>query len=327
MSPQEQAAAVRRGAGIFRLPDRRVLAVRGADRVRWLDGMISNEVRGLGPDRSGCHAALLTRTGRIVAALHVLWRPDELWLELDAAAVTTTRGHLEKFIVADDVELQDRALERLGLEGPAARRVLEAAQGLLPSLDPHACADVRLAGHLVTLAAYGWSGESAFQLFGPPGSGAELAAALMEVGRSHGVIEAGPEALEILRIEAGVPRFGAELDESVLPDEARLEAAVSTTKGCYAGQEVVARLRSRGQVSHLLVGLHSEGESPLPEGAEVSLGRDRIGEVTSACRSPAAGAIALAFLRRPHHEPGTRVSVAGREARVVPLPFVAAGSA
>ncbi len=324
MNAGEQAAAVRRGAGIFRLPGRRVLAVRGSDRVRWLDGMVSNEVRTLGPGRSGCHATLLTRTGRIVAELHVLWGPDELWLELDAEAAALARAHLEKFIIADDVALgaPARNLERLGLEGPAARPVLAAAAGTLPALAPHAVAELRIGDLEVRVAAYGWSGEAALQLFAPAGSGDSLSARLCESGRAHGVVEAGAEALEILRIEAGIPRFGAELDESVLPDEARLEACVSTTKGCYTGQEVVARLRSRGQVSHRLLGLRSEGESPLRVGADVLLEGARIGEVTSACRSPAAGSIALAFLRRPHHEPGLKVSVEGRSARVAAMPFV-----
>jgi folate-binding protein YgfZ len=320
VSAAGEAAAVRRGAGIFRLGARRVLAVRGADRVRWLDGMLSNDVRSLGAERAGCHACVLTRTGRVVADLHVLWRPEEIWLDLEAAAVAPVRTHLEKFIIADDVRLDDASIERLGVEGPEARAVLEAAAPGLPALE--SSSELHLAGHSLQMAAWGFSGELAFQLFAPPDSSAVLVDALLEAGRSAGALEAGPEALEILRIEAGIPRFGTELDESVLPDEARLDAAVSTTKGCYTGQEVVARLRSRGQVSHRLVGLQSEGESPLPVGSEVALDGTRIGEVTSACVSPSAGAIALAFLRRPHHEPGTGVLAAGRPARVAALPFV-----
>jgi folate-binding protein YgfZ len=252
-----------------------------------------------------------------------LWRPEALWLELDAAALGPIRSHLEKFIIADDVRLEDRSGEhaRLSLEGPGAPALLRAL-GADPLPPADACRELELAGVPLLLAAWGWSGEPAFQLFAPRAAGGTLVEALLEAGRGEGLVDAGPEALEILRIEAGVPRYGAELDETVLPDEARLGAAVSTRKGCYAGQEVVARLRSQGQLSHHLVGLQSEGDSPLAVGSEIRVGEARVGEVTSACLSPATGSIALGFVRRPHQDPGTRVSVAGRPARVAALPFV-----
>jgi folate-binding protein YgfZ len=327
VTPQEQAAAVRRGAGLFRLDQRALLEVSGADRSRWLDGMLSNEVRSLGPERSGCAALALTRTGRVVADLHVLWRPEALWLELDAAAAGPTRGHLEKFIIADAVRLEDRSSvhARLALEGPAAAALL-GALGAAPPPPADACLELELAGVPLLLAAWGWSGEPAFQLFAPRARGGALAEALLQAGAAGGLVEAGAEALEILRIEAGVPRYGAELDESVLPDEARLGAAVSTRKGCYTGQEVVARLRSQGQPSHFLVGLRAEGDAPLAAGSEIRLGDTRVGEVTSACVSPAAGSIALGFVRRPHQEPGTRVLAGGCPARVAALPFAGPGA-
>ncbi len=332
MTPQAQAAAVRRGAGLFQLGRgqlaRALITVVGGDRSRWLDGMVSNDVRSLGPERSGCAAVVLTRTGRVVSDLHVLWRPGELWLDLDAAAAGPTRAHLEKFIIADDVRLEERgAGTRLALEGPAARAVLVAAAGAVAPLAQDCCVESAVGSIPLLLAAYGWSGESAFQLFAEAGAEETLVQGLVEAGAGLGLIEASPEALEILRIEAGIPRFGTELDETVLPDEARLGRAVSTSKGCFAGQEVVARLRSRGQLSHHLVGLRFDGDSPPSKGAEVRVGERRVGEVTSACLSPAAGSIALAFVRRPHHEPGTEVSAGGHTARVAPLPFAGPGSA
>lgn len=322
--PEAQAAAARRAAGLFRLDDRGLLAVEGADRVRWLDGMVSNDVAALapGPERSGCYALLLTPKGRIVADLHVLHRDQALWLETARAALADVVGRLEKLRVADDVRLVDRSAEfdRLALEGPAAPGILEAVGAPLP-VSPDAWVELELAGTGVLAAAYGWSGESAFQLFAPAGAGGGVAEALRAAGAGRGLVEAGPEALEILRIEAGVPRLGAELDEDVFPAEAGLERAVSSTKGCYTGQEIVARLGSRGRVNHRLVGLSlSEGGPPAP-GARVEADSREVGEVTSACRSPAAGSIALAFLRLPWDAPGTEVRVAGRAARVAPLPF------
>jgi folate-binding protein YgfZ len=151
--------------------------------------------------------------------------------------------------------------------------------------------------------------------------------ALAEAGRSSGLVVAGDEVLEVLRIEAGIPRLGAELDEEVLPAEAHLnERAISFDKGCYTGQEIVARIDSRGQVQHLLVGLRFEDDA-LPEpGAALEAEGRRIGEVTSVCRSADHGSIGLGFVRRSHAAEGSEVRVgSGRRARVAELPFAAAG--
>jgi folate-binding protein YgfZ len=126
----------------------------------------------------------------------------------------------------------------------------------------------------------------------------------------------------VLRIEAGRPRLGAELSQAVLPPEARLEGSISYTKGCYIGQEIVARLRSRGHVNHLLVGLRVEGPALPARGASIRAGDAPIGEVTSAARSPHAGVIALGFVRVGHDAPGTVLAVDGARAQVAALPFV-----
>ncbi len=325
MTPQEQARGVREGAGLFRLADRGLLRVTGGDRVRWLDGMLSNDVASLepGPERSGCYAALLTRQGRIVCDFHVLHRGDAFWLETARDAVAPALETLDRFVIADDVTLADASgeLERIALEGPAAAAVLEAALGAPLPLAEDACAETELAGVSVVVAAFGWGGGPARQLFVPAGSGGAVAASLHEAGGAIGLVEAGAEVLEILRVEAGVPKLGAELDQEVLPAEARLERAVSHTKGCYTGQEVVARMHSRGRVGHLLVGLRLEGPAAGEVGAEVQVEGRKTGEVTSACVSPSAGSIALAFVRAQHAEPGTLVSAGGRPAQVAELPF------
>lgn len=330
MEPQQQAAAVRRGAGLFALPHRGVVEVEGRDARRWLNGMISNDVSGLEPDgeRSGCYAALLTRIGRIVADLHVLARPAGFWLELERSAASDVVGRLAKYVIADDVRLADRsdAWLRLALEGPDAPDLLgRASAGALPALGPESGCSLEIAGVACVAAAWSWSGEAGYQLFVPPSGGAAVTEALAAAGGPGGLVRGTPEALEVLRVEAGVPRLGFELGEDVLPPEARLEHAVSTTKGCYTGQEVIARIRSRGAVAHLLVGLACEGEPPA-RGSAVEVEGRAVGEVTSAVRSPVAGAIALAFVRRACAEPGQEVRVGGRPARVAVLPFAGPGS-
>jgi folate-binding protein YgfZ len=312
-----RADAVRRSAGLFRLAGRAVISVEGGDARRWLNGMVSNDVTRLaasGPERH-CHALLLTPIGRVFADLWVVARPEGFWLDLERFAVPAVLERLAKYVIADDVRLGDlgASVARLALEGPATPAIAARARDALAR-----------AGALT--AEYGWSGESALQLFVPAEGFEATLAALRASGGELGLAECDEATLEVLRVESGTPRFGAELGEDVLPPEARLDAAVSTTKGCYTGQEVIARIRSRGQVKHLLVGLRLEGDA-LPEPrAPIEADGKRIGEVTSAVRSAQAGAIALGFVARSHAEPGTRVQVAGRPARVAELPFVRPGA-
>ena len=327
MNAAERAVAVRRGAGLFRDLPRGVIGIDGSDRTRWLNGMISGYVAKLasGPSKSGCYAVLLTPQGRIVADLQVLDRSDAFWLDVARPAVAGVIERLSKYVIADDVELCDRTPEftRLGLEGPAVGEIFGRVAGAAPHPSPDACVEVEVAGVPIVAAAFGWSGEAALQFYSPPASAATVASALLEAGAGLGLVEADSATLEILRIEAGVPWLGADLDETVLPAEAGLDRAVASDKGCYTGQEVVERLRSRGQVSHRLVGLTIDGAEPFAVGVDVDHEDKRVGEVTSSCRSDTAVAIALAFVRRAWSEVGTELRVGGRSARVAELPFVA----
>ena len=326
-SAAQRAAEVRLSAGLFALRGRGLLRVEGTDRVRWLDGMLSNEIANLvdGSERSGCYALLLSPKARILADLHVLRRGEALWLELSGAALESVRAHLERYVVADDVTLSDVTAEwaRFALEGPRARAILEAATGGSLALAAESCTDLRLAGTQILVAAYGWSGGAGYQLFVPVAQAEDAVAALRKAGGAQ-LVEADEETLEVLRIEAGIPRLGAELDEDVLPAEAGLVArAVSLTKGCFTGQEIVARLESRGQVNHLLVGLGCDDASPpTPETPLVDQDGKRVGEVTSACVSASAGAIALAYVRRPFAVAGCELRAGSQRVRVAELPFV-----
>jgi folate-binding protein YgfZ len=321
------ASAVRRGAGLFRALPRAVVEVEGSDRVRWLNGMITNDVSALdtGPANSGRYAALLSPKGRIIADLQVLERGDAFWLDVDAGAVTRVLETLGRYIIADDVTLRERGAElpRLGLEGPDAIAIVRKLFPELPELAADACTEVAADGLRAVVARFGWSGEPALQLFAASGTGGALAERLLAAGEASGLVEASNEVLETLRIEAGTPRFGAELDDSVLPAEAGIERAISVAKGCYTGQEVVERMRTQGRPSHHLVGLTAAGEGAFSPGTELSADGRRVGEITSACRSEPAGAIALAFVRRAFCAPGTELDAGGTPARVTSLPFVA----
>jgi folate-binding protein YgfZ len=327
MSAAERAQRCRESAGLFRRGHRGLVVVAGGDRVRWLNGMLSNDVAKLAPgrERSGCYALLLTRIGRIVTDVHVIARGDAFWLECEPEAAAPLLATLGKFVIADDVRLSDAsaAWERLALEGPAASAIFAAAAGEPPALALDSAADFTLAGARVVAGAWGVSGEDALQLFAPAGAGDALADALRRAGAAFSLLEADAETLELLRIEAGTPRFGFELGESVLPAEAGLERAISTTKGCYTGQEIVARMATRGEASHALVGLALAGDALPAPGAPIAAAGARVGELTSAARSASAGAIALGYVRRAHAAPGAALEVGGLDAKVVALPFVA----
>lgn len=332
MNPAEQAFAIRRGAGLFALAHRGVIEVSGEDATRWLNGMLSNDIQALeaGGNGAGCYALLLNHRAGIIADLSVVRRERSYWLELEAAAVSRVVEHLDKFIVADDVVLADRSAAwlRLGLEGPAAPRILAAAVGCGAGQLPvaRAAMETRIGGAKAVAAAWGWSGEAAYQFFVPAAESAVFTEGLRAAAGPGELVEADEPVLEILRVEAGLPRLGVELDEDVLPDEARLDAAISDTKGCYTGQEIVARLRSRGQVNHLLVGLRFPGETVPAAETELHDESRRVGEVTSVACSPEVGWIGLGFVRRTHAEPGTELQAADEQARVVRLPFVGPGA-
>lgn len=334
---------VRAGIGLFGMDDRGLLELTGSDRVRWLDGMVTRNVKQLAErgEGAGCHALFLTHRGAIVAELRIGRLGEAFLLECARGEAGRIKGELEKRIIADDVALSDRsgAQAVLGIEGARARDVLASAAGIRAGVfdreaqnrvdgipDQDDWARLTIAGQPILVAAFGWSGERAFQLRMEPDARTVVREALVSAAISLGIepVAGDPALLEILRVEAGIPALGAELDEDVLPAEARLEAAIATNKGCYVGQEIVARLRSRGQVNHLLVGLRLAGETALPAvGAALSSGGRVIGEVTSAVRSPTEGCIALGYVRREQAEPGTVLEVAeAGSGRVVALPFV-----
>jgi tRNA-modifying protein YgfZ len=314
----QRAAAARRGACLFRL-DRALLEVRGADRVRWLDGMLSNEIARLSPDpqRSGCHAFMLSPQGRILADFDVLDRGDALWLDAETQGFEDVRARLERYVIADDVQLAPRTdVARLGLEGADAPALLARALNAEIALAPECGGDFTCAGVPIVVAAYGWSGAPAFQLFVPRAHVEPIAASLA------GAVAGDAAVLEVLRIEAGIPRAPNELGEKVLPPELGpvwMQRSVSAEKGCYTGQEIVARLVSRNAESHRLVSLRFAGD-PAPPGSGIRAQGKAVGEVTSSARST-LGAIGLGFVRRPADAVGTELEIAGGAALVTDAPL------
>jgi tRNA-modifying protein YgfZ len=305
-----QYRQLREECGLLARSARGVLRVSGADAAEYLQGQLTNDVEALEPG-DGQYAALLDRKGHMQADMRVL-RPaaEEILLDTEPEGLAATLRHLQTYSIGRDATVADASAERaiLSLLGP--RSVEVAGTAALPE---RAC-EVATVGTVECLAVGTRDGIDLI-------ASAAEAEALTEFLLGAGAAPVSPEAAEILRIEAGVPRFGAEMGGETMPAEAGIvEAAVSFTKGCYIGQETVARLHYKGRPNRHLRGLRLG--TPAAPGAAVRLGEKEVGRLGSACVSPAFGPIALAILRR-EAEPGDTVVVGedGVTAAVVDLPF------
>jgi folate-binding protein YgfZ len=293
--------------GLVDRSERGKLALTGSEAKAFLHGQVTNDVEGLEPGR-GCYAAFLTHKGKMLGDLRVLDVGDELLLDTERVALQELFNMIRRYKLGRDVELHKRTLETalLSLVGPEARRVA-GAEDLVAE---HANRRAEIAGAEVVLVAT----DVGIDVFAPADAKAAVVAEL-------GVPAVGEEAAEVVRIEHGRPRFGIDLDDGVIPQEAGLnERAVSFTKGCYVGQETVARLHYRGKPNRHLRGLRLS--EPVAAGAVLRLGEKEVGRLTSVAVSPAFGPIGLALVRR-HAAPGDTVAVgeAGATAEVVDLPF------
>lgn len=305
-----QYRQLREECGLLDRSDRGKLLLGGAEAAEYLQGQLTNDVEALAPGE-GQHSALLDRKGRMQADLRVL-RPAaaEILVETEAEALAAALRHLTMYSVGREVEVADLGAERtiLSLIGP---RAVEIA-GTAP-LPEHACEPAAVAG--VECLAVG--GREGIDLIVPAAEAGRVAAEL----RAAGAVDVSAAAAEILRVEAGVPRFGAEMGTETMPAEAGIvERAVSFTKGCYIGQETVARLHYRGRPNRHLRGLRLS--APAAPGDPVRLGEKEVGRLGGAVVSPAHGPIGLAILRR-EAEPGAAVAVGedGVTAEVSDLPF------
>jgi folate-binding protein YgfZ len=305
-----QYRQLREECGLLDRSARGKLAVEGPDATEYLQGQLTNDIEALEPGR-GCYAALLDRKGHVQADMRVLrLAPDRIWIDTEAETLEVTRRHLQTYKIGRQVEVEDATDERalLSLIGPAAAAIAAA-----PSPPLHGSQEATVCG--VPCRVVGTA------------EGIDLIAAAAEASRlreglmAAGAAEVDEEAAEIVRIESGRPRFGAEMSTETMPAEAGIvEAAVSFTKGCYIGQEPVARLHHRGRPNRHLRGLRLDGAAEA--GDALRLGEKEVGRVGSFCVSPAHGPIGLAIVRR-EAEPGAELTVGedGVTARVVDLPF------
>lgn len=299
------------GCGVLDRSERGKLALAGADAATFLQGQVTNDVEALDPGQ-GCYAAFLTQKGKMLGDLRILATEEELLLDTERSALQALFNLIRRFSVGYDVVLHKRTLERclISLIGPDARRAAGAED--LPR-EEHSHRATEIAGVPVRVVATDVGLDVV--------ADAEHARTLRGALATAGAEPVADDAAEALRVELGRPRFGVDLDETTIPQEAGLnERAVSFTKGCYVGQETVARLFYRGKPNRHLRGLSLSAAAST--GDEVRLGERVVGALGSVALSPSFGPIALALVRR-EAEPGITVAVgeSGAPAEVVSLPF------
>ena len=304
-----QYRVLREAAGVLERPDRRSLWVSGTEAADYLQGQLTNDVEALAPGE-GCYSALLDRKGHLQGDMRVLRLEDCLRIDTEAIAGDAVLRHLAMYKIGRDVEVEEITgeLTVISVIGPSAEQV--ALDGPAGPENSHRAVTVGGA------ECIGVSTDLGVDLLVPRDAAGAVLAALAEAG-AEPVSEA---AAEIARVETGRPRFGHEMTTATMPQEAGInERAVSFTKGCYIGQETVARLHYRGKPNRHLRGLRLS--APAAEGDPVRLGERELGTIGTAVISPARGPIALAILRR-EAEPGTAVEVgSGTAAEVVEPPF------
>jgi folate-binding protein YgfZ len=324
---REQVEAIRANGAVLVRPDVRTLKLSGPDAERFLNGMISIDAAKLSPGR-GAMAVKTTNKGRVEGLLRARRTEDAFLLDLLEASAERVRSSLERFIIMDDCAVSDVSSERevVSLFGarPAAANFFPNASQLM-ALDVHAF--VRDPEGR-TIIRDGMLGLEGFEIHLAKGLAEKL---ISELADHRGALRIDPSALETARIEAGFPRDGVDIDEDTIPMEARLELALDFHKGCYIGQEVIARATNLGGIKHVLVGLVVEAANIPTAGTLIYCQdpKDRIGEVTSAVFSPTFDRpIALGYVKKAHDAPGTRLWLetgpgsAPSPAIVTALPFV-----
>ncbi len=319
-------AARERAASIDR-SERGLIVVSGHDRASYLQGLLTNDVVALKPGE-GCYAAYLTPQGRMIADVFVYELGDVMLLTVPRGRKDVVLAKLDQLVFSEDVQLGDvtDTFLTIGVVGPAAagilREILGPSSQELALLPEHGNLRAEYGGHPIILTRTTDTGEAGYDLYVESGQSDALRAALAAAG----VCETNPETADVIRIEGGIAKFDRDMDENTIPLEAGIEGkAISFSKGCYVGQEVIIRVvhRGHGRVARKLVGLVGDGEVVPPDGAKVTSNGREVGAVTSGAMSPALQRpIALAYLHRDFVTEGTAVTIEGSRSVVTGLPFI-----
>ena len=308
-------------AGVYDLAWRAKIVLTGSDRIRWANGMVTNNVRDL-PEATGNYNFMLNAQGRIQADLYIYNLGDHLMVDAELWQKAKILELFDKFIIMDDVEVADISdkLTSIAVQGPRSLEVLRSlGLTIADDVDPLKVAQMTWNGIGISVTHMASKIAQTYEIWLATENAPNLWDALLAAG-AHPI---GTDALEMFRLAAGVPRYGVDISDKYIPQETEQFHALHFSKGCYLGQEIVERVRSRGAVHRHFTGFTIEGPAPQP-GAEAQSEGKKVGEITSALRVPANGnekTLALGYIRKESGEPGTKVQVDGSEAEVHDPPF------
>jgi aminomethyltransferase len=314
---QHSFDVLRSGCAVYDLGWRAKLALTGADRVRWLNGMVTNNIRDLAPDH-GVYNFVLSPQGRIQGDCYAYNRGEYILVGTEIDQAPRLKEIFDKYIIMDDVEVTDISdkLTAIGVQGPEARSVLERAGIAGLDVGPMELRDITWNNIGLTITRMASEDFVTYELWFAPASAAVIWDALV----SAGATPVGTDALELFRIAAGVPKYGQDIRERDLPQETNQSHALHFAKGCYVGQEIVERIRSRGILHREFSGFAIEGTPPQP-GTKIQAGDRNVAEITSVATIPGSGTVALGYRRSDAAPQGAVLEVNGTSARVTELPF------
>jgi aminomethyltransferase len=317
--PAAELEALRTGCGAFSLAWRSRVNVTGKDRVRWLHNMVTNNVRDL-PSNRGKYNFVLNAQGRILGDMYIFNRGESLILETDAGQVEMLLSTMKRFIIMDKVEMVSagESTTALGICGPKAESVLTEAGINVAGMEPLELKEVSLDGLAIVLVRGPEQRPDWFEIWIDSDKAQDCWRRLTQAGAQP----VGSEALEVWRILRGIPNYGQDIRDRDLPQETEQTQALTFTKGCYIGQEIVERIRARGQVHRKFAGFVF-GEQVPATGKYESEGR-AVAEITTTATVPTTGDkknIGLGYVRREALSAGPKVNLNGVEATVVELPF------
>ncbi len=325
--PQQEFAAMNTGCGIYDLGFRARLSLSGGDRTRWLNGMVSNNIRDLAVNQ-GVYAFLLNPQGRILGDMYAYNHGDQIVVQTDHSQLEKVIATFDHYIIMDDVEVKDISGEQtaLGLSGPKARAILNTAGIQIPEIQPLQMVTPQCncdCGCQNCTVIRSDSPHESYEIWLDPKDLLKTWQALIAAGATP----VGSEALEIKRITAGVPLYGTDIHERDLPQETGQARALNFNKGCYVGQEIVERIRSRGNVHRQFAGFLVEGAATIAPGTKIVAGEKEVGEVTSATvLAFPVQTLLLGYVRREVGVPGrdmkgSELTIASYPAHIIQLPL------
>lgn len=312
--------ALLESAAIFDKSWQAKLVLSGEDRVRWLNGMVTNNIRDLALN-GGVYSFVLSPQGRNLGDLIAYNRGDYLLVNTDREQAPKLKEIFERYIIMDDVEVEEITdkLSTVGLAGPKASEMLQVIGFDVAQLAPGEVRDQVWRESGISVARSVLPQMDGYEIWSTP----ENVVRVWDAFISAGAAPVGTEALELYRIARGVPSYGIDLRDRDLPQETGQTHVLNFAKGCYVGQEIVERIRSRGNVHRIFVGIEMEGDEPSV-GEKIAVDDKDVGEITSGATIPfPAGArtLALGYIRREFADPGTKISVGGRQGCIAALPF------